>query len=88
MDEDDSQEKSKAATLASAAAAKKRKPKVIRKLPPTKMSEDGSNGGGRCIDLYKIVDKEGREFGGKKEKKKREDKIKKLNLQLNIRRVY
>ena len=36
----------------------RRKPKVIGKsAPPTKMSEDGSDWGERCIDLYDIVDK-------------------------------
>lgn len=38
---------------------KRRKPKVIGKLPPTKMSEDGTDWGERCIDLYEIVDKVG-----------------------------
>lgn len=38
---------------------KKRKPKVIGKLPPTKMCEDGSEWGERCIDIYEIVDKVG-----------------------------
>ena len=38
---------------------KKRKPKVIGKAPPTKMSEDGSEWGERCIDIYDIVDKVG-----------------------------
>ena len=38
---------------------RKRKPKVIGKAPPTKMSEDGSEWGERCIDIYEIVDKVG-----------------------------
>merc|ERR1719225_1738154 len=38
---------------------KLRKPKVIGKAPPTKMSEDGSEWGERCIDIYDIVDKVG-----------------------------
>ena len=38
---------------------KKRKPKVIGKPLPTKMSEDGSEWGERCIDIYEIVDKVG-----------------------------
>jgi cyclin-dependent kinase 12/13 len=38
---------------------RKRKPKVIGKLPPTKMCEDGSEWGERCIDIYEIVDKVG-----------------------------
>ena len=38
---------------------KKRKPKVIGKAPPTKMCEDGSEWGERCIDIYEIVDKVG-----------------------------
>ena len=32
---------------------------VIGKAPPTKMSEDGSEWGERCIDIYEIVDKVG-----------------------------
>ena len=39
--------------------SKKRKPKVIGKAPPTKMCEDGSEWGERCIDIYDIVDKVG-----------------------------
>ncbi len=35
----------------------KRKPKVIGKPPPVKMTEDGSEWGERCIDIYEIVDK-------------------------------
>jgi len=38
---------------------RKRKPKVIGKAPPTKMSEDGSEWGERCIEIYEIVDKVG-----------------------------
>merc|ERR1719414_2815033 len=38
---------------------RRRKPKVIGKAPPTKMSEDGSEWGERCIDIYEIVDKVG-----------------------------
>ncbi len=37
----------------------KRKPKVVGKLPPLKMCEDGSEWGDRCIDIYEIVDKVG-----------------------------
>eukprot|EP00095_Tigriopus_kingsejongensis_P008467 maker-scaffold18_size714446-snap-gene-3.27 protein:Tk08467 transcript:maker-scaffold18_size714446-snap-gene-3.27-mRNA-1 annotation:"cyclin-dependent protein kinase-like protein" len=40
-------------------SGKRRKPKVIGKLPPTKMTEDGTDWGERCIDLYEIVDKVG-----------------------------
>ena len=43
----------------SGSSRKKRKPKVIGKAPPTKMSEDGSEWGERCIDIYEIVDKVG-----------------------------
>ena len=43
----------------SGSSRKKRKPKVIGKAPPTKMSEDGSEWGERCIDIYDIVDKVG-----------------------------
>ncbi len=32
---------------------------MIGKAPPTKMSEDGSDWGERCIDIYEIVDKVG-----------------------------
>lgn len=39
--------------------SRKRKPKVIGKAPPTKMCEDGSEWGERCIDIYEIVDKVG-----------------------------
>jgi len=38
---------------------RRRKPKVIGKAPPTKMCEDGSEWGERCIDIYEIVDKVG-----------------------------
>ena len=38
---------------------RKRKPKVIGKPMPTKMCEDGSEWGERCIDIYEIVDKVG-----------------------------
>ncbi len=37
----------------------RKKPKVIGKPPPTKMSEDGSDWGERCIDIYEIVGKVG-----------------------------
>ena len=35
----------------------KKKPKVIGKPPPIRMTEDGSEWGERCIDIYEIVDK-------------------------------
>merc|ERR1719219_2733924 len=38
---------------------RKRKPKVIGKPMPTKMCEDGSEWGERCIEIYEIVDKVG-----------------------------
>jgi cyclin-dependent kinase 12/13 len=37
----------------------KKKPRVIGKAAPTKMCEDGSDWGERCIELYEIVDKVG-----------------------------
>ena len=41
------------------AGKRKRKPKVIGKPMPTKMCEDGSEWGERCIEIYEIVDKVG-----------------------------
>jgi len=35
----------------------RRKPRVIGKAPPTKMTEDGTDWGERCIDIYEIVDR-------------------------------
>jgi hypothetical protein len=40
-----------------AAGGPRRKPRVIGKAPPPKMTEDGTDWGERCIDIYEIVDR-------------------------------